>query len=106
MTFPWAVAYPPLTDGPVVCPPARELGAWPPAPAGPALAALNQYRAQHSPGGTPPLTAANLACSGLAAGNPYGPVVRGTCGAAVLQASWAITWGHAPALATARLLDR
>ncbi len=101
-----AVAYPPLTDGPVVCPPARELGSLPPSPAGPALAALNQYRAQHGGSSTPPLAAADLAYSGPAAHSPYGLVVRGTCGSAVLHASWAITWGHDPSLAaTAFLID-
>lgn len=95
-----AVAYPPLTDGSVVCPPARQLGALPPSAAGPALAALNQYRAQHSAGGSRPLTAAQLAYTGPASQSPYGPVVREYCGTAVLADSWAITWGHDPALAT------
>lgn len=97
-----AVRYPPLTDGPVVCPAASELRPVPRGAGAVALAALNQYRASVSD--APPLASQGLAYDGPAAQNPYAGVVGRTCGASVLSDSWAITWGKDPALATTAFL--
>ncbi|MDA8198600.1 MAG: hypothetical protein M0Z54_04085 [Thermaerobacter sp.] len=97
-----AVRYPPLTDGPVVCPVASHLSPLPPGAGAAALATLNQYRTSISD--TPPLASHSLAYDGPAAQNPYGGIVARTCGAPVLADSWAITWGNDPSLATTAFL--
>ena len=97
-----AVRYPPLTDGPVVCPVAAELAPLTRGAGATALAALNQYRATVSQ--AEPLSSTGLAYDGPAAQNPYGAIVAHTCGVSVLTDSWAITWGKDPALATTAFL--
>lgn len=97
-----AVQYPPLTDGPVVCPAASTLSPLPSGAGATALGALNQYRMTVSH--APPLAARGLPYDGPAAQSPYGGIVAHTCGASVLADSWAITWGKDPSLATTAFL--